>query len=215
MTVTGGLEIISGNDRVQVTDIDKGKGKTGQVTQDGFAHANSFGNKDVFVMGKETDDWSFQGKEVTGSNNGGESFVLGKDLPAGAAPQGGRMHALPFFENPAFQIAAGAPGGGAQGILPGEPAPGMQGNPFIEQLRGIFQGLLQQFQQMMPFSDMLSQRNFGSEALSAPGLEGNWMNRRQQHLGRGFDDIGMMMGMFFQMNAMSRSVQSFRHGFTA
>ena len=26
MTVTGGLEIISGNDRVQITDVDKGKG---------------------------------------------------------------------------------------------------------------------------------------------------------------------------------------------
>ena len=53
------------------------------MTQDGFAHANSFGNKDVFVMGKETDDWSFQGREITGSKDGGESFVLGQNLPAG------------------------------------------------------------------------------------------------------------------------------------
>lgn len=80
MTVTGGLEVISGNDRVQVTGIDQGKGTVGQVTQDGFAHANSFGNKDVFVMGQETDDWSFQGKEIIGSENGGESFKLGNDL---------------------------------------------------------------------------------------------------------------------------------------
>jgi hypothetical protein len=80
MTVTSGLEIISGNDRVQVTDIDQGKGKVGSVTHDGFAHANSFGNNDVFVMGQEADDWSFQGKEVIGSENGGESFKLGKDL---------------------------------------------------------------------------------------------------------------------------------------
>jgi hypothetical protein len=83
MTVTGGLDIISGNDRVQITDIDKGKGKTGPVTADGYANVNAFGNKDVFVMGKESDDWSFQGKEVIGSNNGGESFKLGKDLAAG------------------------------------------------------------------------------------------------------------------------------------
>jgi hypothetical protein len=83
MTVTGGLEVISGNDRVQVTDIDKGKGKVGQVTQDGFQHVNSFGGKDVFVMGKETDDWSFTGKEIVGSNNGGESFKLGNDLATG------------------------------------------------------------------------------------------------------------------------------------
>ncbi|MDC0714720.1 DUF1521 domain-containing protein [Stigmatella sp. ncwal1] len=83
MTVTGGLDIISGNDRVQVTDIDKGKGKTGPVTADGYANVNSFGGKDVFVMGKETDDWSFQGKEIVGSNNGGESFKLGNDLAPG------------------------------------------------------------------------------------------------------------------------------------
>lgn len=85
MTVTKGLEVISGNDRVTVEGIDKGKGVVGQVTQDGFAHANSF-NGDVFVMGNETDDWSYQGKEITGSNNGGDSFQLGNDLPAGNTP---------------------------------------------------------------------------------------------------------------------------------
>lgn len=80
MTVTSGLEIVSGNDRVQVSDIDQGKGKVGDVTHDGFAHANSFGNNDVFVMGQNAADWSFQGKEIVGSENGGESFKLGKDL---------------------------------------------------------------------------------------------------------------------------------------
>jgi hypothetical protein len=80
MTVTGSLEIISGNDRVLVSDIDKGKGKIGTVTQDGYQHANSFGDKDVFVMGRETDDWSFRGREITGSENGGESFKTGGEL---------------------------------------------------------------------------------------------------------------------------------------
>lgn len=84
MTVTSGLEIISGNDRVTVSGIDKGKGVIGEITQDGYAHANSFGGNDVFVMGRETDDWSHQGKEIIGSNDGGESFKLGNDLPAGA-----------------------------------------------------------------------------------------------------------------------------------
>jgi hypothetical protein len=82
-TVTQGLEIISGNDRVTISDMDKGKGKIGDITQDGYAHANSFGGNDVFVMGKESDDWSFQGKEVIGSENGGDSFKLGNDLAAG------------------------------------------------------------------------------------------------------------------------------------
>ncbi len=83
MTVTSQLEIISGNDRVLVTDIDKGKGKIGNITADGFQHANGFGGADVFVMGRETDDWSFRGREIVGSNNGGESFLLGNNLAPG------------------------------------------------------------------------------------------------------------------------------------
>lgn len=83
MTVTSGLEIISGNDRVLVSNIDKGKGEIGTVTQDGYQHVNGFGGNDVFVMGRESDDWSFTGKEIIGSNNGGESFKLGSDLYAG------------------------------------------------------------------------------------------------------------------------------------
>ncbi|MEP6924574.1 MAG: DUF1521 domain-containing protein [Pyrinomonadaceae bacterium] len=81
-TVTGKLEVISGNDRIEVTDIDKGKGKIGTVTQDGYAHANSF-QGDVLVQGKETDDWSFDGKEIIGSDKQGESFKLGGELHPG------------------------------------------------------------------------------------------------------------------------------------
>jgi len=81
MTVTSQLEVINGNDRVLVTDIDKGKGKVGEVTHDGFQHPSDPCNKDVFVMGKETDDWYFHGKEVIGSNDGGESFKLGESRP--------------------------------------------------------------------------------------------------------------------------------------
>ncbi|MEZ5307613.1 MAG: DUF1521 domain-containing protein [Pyrinomonadaceae bacterium] len=83
MTVTSGLEIISGNERVLISDIDKGKGVIGPVTQDGFQYANSFGGNDVFVMGSESDDWSYQGREIIGSNDGGESFRLGNSLAAG------------------------------------------------------------------------------------------------------------------------------------
>lgn len=86
-TVTQGLEVISGNDRVTVSGIDKGKGVVGQVTQDGYAHSNAFGGNDVFVMGNETDDWSYQGREITGSNNGGDSFKLGNQLAAGNTPR--------------------------------------------------------------------------------------------------------------------------------
>jgi hypothetical protein len=78
MTVTSQIEVINGNDRVLVTDIDKGKGKVGQVTQDGLLHSNDVCGRDVFFMGKETDDWYFRGREVLGSNSGGESFNLGE-----------------------------------------------------------------------------------------------------------------------------------------
>jgi Domain of Unknown Function (DUF1521) len=77
MTVTTQLEVINGNDRVLVTDIDKGKGKVGEVTHDGLAHVNDRSGRDVFVMGKETDDWYFHCREIIGSNDGGESFKLG------------------------------------------------------------------------------------------------------------------------------------------
>lgn len=87
-TVTSGLEIINGNDRVLVSDIDQGKGKIGQVTQDGYQHVNGFGRNDVFVMGRETDDWSYQGREIIGSNNGGDSFKLGNQLAPGTTQNG-------------------------------------------------------------------------------------------------------------------------------
>src|SRR5205814_844753 len=66
--------------RVIVSNIDKGKGQVGAVTHDGFQNVNSFAGKDVFVMGQNAADWAFHGKEVIGSNNGGDSFQLGKDL---------------------------------------------------------------------------------------------------------------------------------------
>lgn len=80
MTVTSGLQVINGNDRVVVSDIDKGKGKTSDVTQDGFQHVNDFGKNDVVVMGQNASEWSFQGKKITGSEKGGEVFKLGEEL---------------------------------------------------------------------------------------------------------------------------------------
>ncbi|HKR13341.1 MAG TPA: DUF1521 domain-containing protein [Pyrinomonadaceae bacterium] len=77
MTVTSQLEVINGNDRVLVTDIDKGKGNVGEVTKDGLLHSRDRCGNDVIIMGCETDDWYFQGREIIGSNNGGDSFKLG------------------------------------------------------------------------------------------------------------------------------------------
>ena len=197
MTVTKDLEIISGNERVNITDLHKGKGKTGPVTQDGFQKANSFNGNDVFVMGKETDDWSFQGKEVIGSKKGGESFKLGNDLPTGGpTAHMGNGH-------------ANAPAGQA----PGEPALGTQpnGGP-QQQLRQIMQMLLGLFEGMSQDSGSPQQSHAGSDPLSTPGTQGPGMQRRQEHLQSGFEDMGRMFDVFMRLGEMSRSLQSFRSG---
>ena len=83
MTVTGQLDVVCGDAHVRVTDIDKGKGKVGEVKMDGQAEVvrfHSTGKKtDVFDMGKETDDWTLQGHEIIGSEKGGEILKTAKD----------------------------------------------------------------------------------------------------------------------------------------
>ncbi|MDC0712858.1 DUF1521 domain-containing protein [Stigmatella sp. ncwal1] len=192
-TVTGGLEIISGNDRIQVTDVDKGKGKVGQVTADGYQRANSFGNNDVFVMGQETDDWSFQGREIIGSNNLGETFNLGNKLAPGNQGPQHRPH--------------GVGGHRPQGPFGGQ-GPNSQ-NHYLQQMSQMFNSMASLFSGMASFNDSLSQR-CGNDPHCAPGGNGNWLNRRQEHLGRGFEDIGRMFDMFSRMESLNRSVQSFR-----
>ncbi|MCP3097633.1 DUF1521 domain-containing protein [Myxococcus sp. K15C18031901] len=90
MTVTGELSITNGDDHIKVTDIDKGKGKVGELTKDGYEAKvgfrwDDFQNTDanLLVMGQESDDWSHLGKEVTGDEGGGDKFKTGKDLVRG------------------------------------------------------------------------------------------------------------------------------------
>ncbi|SET57700.1 protein of unknown function [Stigmatella erecta] len=187
-TVTGGLEIISGNDRVKVTGIDQGRGVVGPVTADGYAHANSFAGNDVFVMGKETDDWSFQGREIIGSYNQGESFKLGNPLRPGL--QGPRPH---------------GPSGGH--------SPHAQ-NHYHQQMSQLFGSMASLFSGMASLNDLLSQR-CGNDPHCAPGGNGSWLSRRQEHLGRGFEDIGRMFDVFSRMEALTRSIQPFRGSFMA
>lgn len=130
MTVTSNLEIISGNDRVNISDIDKGKGVVGPITQDGFAHSNCFGNADVFVMGRESDDWSYQGREVTGSKDGGESFELGGQLPPGNVrpnPPGDDLYQPQQFLNQLLGYLFGNGNGFGNGFGNGN---GWNNNPF-------------------------------------------------------------------------------------
>lgn len=88
MTVTGRLDITNGSDHVAVTDIDKGKGKVGELTKDGYETQVAFqwedtfnqGSRDLLTMGKNSDDWANQNKEVVGDEGGGATFKHGADL---------------------------------------------------------------------------------------------------------------------------------------
>jgi hypothetical protein len=80
MTVTQALEVVSGNDRVVVSGIDKGPGKTGPVMHDGLAHTLDFLGKDTFYMAGDGDDWTLGGREVTGSRDGGSTLETGGEL---------------------------------------------------------------------------------------------------------------------------------------
>ncbi|AKF80767.1 hypothetical protein MFUL124B02_15605 [Myxococcus fulvus 124B02] len=88
MTVTGKLDITNGADHIAVTDIDKGKGKVGELTKDGYETTVAFqwndtfqnNSRDLLVMGKNSDDWANQGKEVLGDEGGGATFKHGNDL---------------------------------------------------------------------------------------------------------------------------------------
>jgi hypothetical protein len=188
MTITKGLEIISGNDRVQIADIDKGKGKTGEVTQDGFAHANSFGGKDVFVMGKETDDWSFQGKEVVGSENGGESFKLGNDLAVG---------------NPTTQPAQ----------TPGQTPPANN----LSKILDLFKSISKVFDSLKNLTQLLSQRANQNTGVVGPQAGGNEpvANRRRGVLERAFASIGRMLDTVNRFQDLTKSIDVNRNRFLA
>ena len=185
MTVTGSLEIISGNDRVQISDIDKGKGKVGNVTQDGFAHANSFGNKDVFVMGKETDDWSFTGKEIIGSNNGGESFKLGNALAAGNTPVQGQPTTQPTTQKP---------------------------SDYFKQMGDLFKTLGKLFDTMGQLNKLLEKlKGVGGAPAEAPATGGTRANRRQDFLKNAFEAMGKMLDAYTSLLKLQQSTNQNRY----
>lgn len=181
MTVSAKLDIISGNDRVQVTDIDKGKGKTGPVTQDGYANVNSFGNKDVFVMGKETDDWSFTGKEIIGSNDGGESFKLGNNLAPGSTKPSPK------------------------------PADGNSNKPgdFLGKLGDLFKQMSKLFDSLRKLTERLEKHNPFERPTTGP-RGGCWVDRRQDSLKTSFEDIGRMLDKHASLRDLTRSINQNR-----
>ncbi|WP_244237734.1 DUF1521 domain-containing protein [Corallococcus llansteffanensis] len=79
MTVSGQLDIVCMDSHVRISDLDKGKGTIGPVQQDGVDEAARFHGRegvdtDTVEMGNATDDWLFEGHEIIGSENGGETL---------------------------------------------------------------------------------------------------------------------------------------------
>jgi hypothetical protein len=139
-------------------------------------------------MGKETDDWSHQGKEIIGSNNGGESFKLGKELAPGT----------PANQNP--------------GIVP--PRPG-GADQLLQQMRDVFKGLADVFRSMSKLAETLSRRAEQDGGLTTRPGPGDWLSRRQDRLRNDFDSIGRMIHLFRGLDHLSKAVQPFRNTFTA
>ncbi len=117
MTVTGSLDITNGNDHIHVADIDKGMGKIGQNQSDGIIqnYGNDISGLDKFIMGNESDDWSLGGKEIIGSNNGGDSFNFGKDLAPGKNTQINYDNSARMLQDLMRQLVGGSWGGNQQG----------------------------------------------------------------------------------------------------
>jgi hypothetical protein len=116
MTVTGSLDITNGQDHIHVSDIDKGMGKIGTLQDDGILQRYSDISRglDRFVMGKESDDWSMGGKEIIGSNNGGDSFKLGNDLAPGRSVQPNFFNASNLLQELMRQLQGNNGWGGNQ-----------------------------------------------------------------------------------------------------
>jgi hypothetical protein len=111
-SVSKDLTITNGNDRVQITGMDKGKGQTGEITKDGFDHVNDFAGEQVFVMSKDGTDFYKDGKEIEGNENGADTFKLGQANPDLQNP--GQMNDVSQLLMQLFQALFGIDLGGNQ-----------------------------------------------------------------------------------------------------
>src|SRR6185295_4740591 len=89
MTVTSALEIVNGNNRVEIDGVNGHCPQRGPVQHTG-QQWNTAG-WDRFTMGHQTDDWAFGGREIVGSEKGGEVLKVGNPLSSGG-PRPGIHH---------------------------------------------------------------------------------------------------------------------------
>jgi hypothetical protein len=89
MTVTSALEIVNGNNRVEIDGVNGHCPQRSQVQHTG-QQWNTAG-WDRFTMGHQTDDWAFGGREIVGSEKGGDVLKVGNPLSSGGRPGIGHM----------------------------------------------------------------------------------------------------------------------------
>jgi hypothetical protein len=190
-TVTSSLDIFAGNNRVTISGIDQGKGRTGDMTVEGNLYINDFGKNDVYVMGKDTDDWSFKGHEVTGSQNQGETVTTGGELPAGSTPT--TKPTTPPTTTPTTKPTT---------------KPGSLGSK-LEQLSQMFQSLSQLFSALKNLDTMLNKRTNQNPGIVPPG-KGPVVTRRQTFLEQSFGKIGTMLDTVARFEKLNRSIETAR-----
>ncbi|MFL5346214.1 MAG: DUF1521 domain-containing protein [Hyalangium sp.] len=187
-TVTGDLDIIAGNERVQINGIDQGKGRVSDLTHDGYNYMNQNEGRDVFVMGKDTDDWTFHGKEVTGSENQGETIKTGNDMAAGTTPS----------TTPSTSPST-------------KPTTNLKDlTTKLQQMVDMFRSLAQVFSSLKNLENVLGKRSQQNPGIVPPGRQPA-TERRQHVLERSFAQIGRMMDTLLRFQNLSKSINTNRN----
>lgn len=226
-TVSGQLDISCGNDRVSIKDIDKGKGKTGEITHDAAEHAGDFDGIDTFYMGKETDDWSFEYREIVGSEDQGDRLTLGTEhMEPGYAP----ARTLEQQGTPSTTATGGSTGTTATPTTPTTPAtpatpttPTPQGQTgstatkpgnALSKLTDLFKSLSKVFESLNKLSEMLNRRAPTNTGIVPQGT-GTPAQRRKSVLEQSFSQIGRMLDTALRFEKLSRSIETNRNRFLA
>lgn len=196
-TVTGKLNITSGADRLEVKDIDKGKGKPGEITHDGHTYIDDFEGDDTFYMGAESDDWIFLHREVKGSEKQGEIITLGTEGKTwGMQPV---LYGAEGFKQSTMPGVNGSPGTSATGTPSAD----------------AFQSLMKVLDTQSQLGDLLARRAEQNSTLLPPGDDSQALARRKAQLEQQLAQIQRMQGTAAKFENLSTSIDANRNRFQA
>jgi hypothetical protein len=198
-TVTGKLNITSGADRLEVKDIDKGKGKLGEITHDGLEYVDDFEGDDTFYMGAESDDWVFLHREVVGSEKQGESMTLGNEHKN-------------WGMQPSLYGEAGWKPTSMPGVT-GSPGTSSTGKPMSAEDR--FSSMMKLLDTQSRLGNMITARSEQNSTLLPAGDDAQALARRKAQLEQQFASIDRMQGTADKFQNLSTSIEANRNRFQA